>query len=233
MRGGLCGAVAALGMMVSATMSSAATLGSFMTADQINALTSREISAFCKKAPDIQTEFSYLEPVFQNTRPAGSERQRNEELLMGLAYIGYGYDVTFLFERIGSSAGICIRVADIHIASGTEPPIVYLNPEIEPGSCEHRVTITHELEHVQNYYDHLERFEMSLKRELGYLLQGETSIEVSSEDEVDRIEATIKNRISEAVKTLHTRSHELSRKKDAAMDTYGEYVRLSNLCDGA
>jgi len=113
-----------------------------------------------------------IDPVLTREKPRDLQGLKsNTGVLQGLAHMAYGFEVGFGLERIRSDQGTCVRIASMNVKSGHITPKIWLRPEIQKGTCPYNVTIEHELEHVENYHDHLVRFEGMIDRELAIMMR--------------------------------------------------------------
>ena len=187
------------------------------------------LPAGCHAPPVITAKIDVKEVMLVEDKPEGHQHlQHGDKTLQGLAQMTYGFEMAFRFERIRSSEAECTRIAEIEVSAGWDAPAVWLRPELQPGSCAYRVALDHEMQHIQNYRDHLERFGRAAKSELPVLLRGETVARV--EGDVVAEEAEMKAKAMQAAHRLHDQSFAIAEAADHAMDTPEEYRRVAALC---
>lgn len=222
-------AIAAL-IATSAGQASAGTIESFIDGSRLHLSSTAGLPETCLKAPSISTDIQIRDPELTTRKPRGMFNHPENGALQGLAHMAYGFEVGFVLERIRSDQGVCVRISSMEIKAGHETPQIWLRPGLRKNSCEYDVTIEHELQHVQNYHDHLKRFERSVQRELASLMRGNGYYKVNSMVEAAVAEERLKSEAMEIVGRLHDRSYQTAESQDSFMDSPAEYRRLSNIC---
>lgn len=210
---------------------SAGTLESFIDGSRLHLSSTAGLPATCLKAPAVSTDIQIRDPELTGRKPRGMfSHPENIGVLQGLAHMSYGFEIGFVLERIRSDQGVCVRISSMEIKAGHETPQIWLRPGLRKNSCEYDVTIEHELQHVQNFHDHLKRFEQSVQRELGSLMRGNGYYKVNSMVEAAVAEERLKSEAMQIVSRLHDRSYQIAESQDGTMDSPAEYRRLSNIC---
>lgn len=226
----LCIGTVAIGAM-SGGQVSAGVLDSFIDKSALYITANKEPAQTCLNAPQIKTNIAILRPEITKQKPhnpKGHHTTTGE--LQGLAHMFYGFEISFTLERISSSEGYCVRIAEMTVISGQQTPKIWILPRLAEGSCMYNTTFEHEMQHVQNYHDHLARFEKSVREELPIILKGQAYYQISSIGESKRAEKLLEDEALAAVAALHDRSYDKSAMKDEIMDSPSEYRRLSQVC---
>ncbi|HDZ53368.1 hypothetical protein LCGC14_0043060 [marine sediment metagenome] len=216
---------------LSGGQASAGVLDSFIDQSALYMTANKQPVQTCLKSPHIKTDISLLSPQITKQKPQnpnGHHPATGE--LQGLAHMLYGFELSFSLERISSSEGYCVRIAQITVHSGQQTPEIWILPRLSEGSCMYNTTYEHEMQHVQNYHDHLARFEKAILEELPIILKGQAYYQISSIGESKRAEKMLQDEALAAVAKLHDRSYEKSSLKDQIMDSPSEYRRLSQVC---
>lgn len=212
-------------------VASASTIESFIDGTRLRLSSRTGAPATCLLIPEISTETKISNPQLTRTRPSDlSGLTSSTGVLQGLAHIAYGFEVQFNFERIRSEQGICVHIQSMHIKSGGTPPVIWVRPGLNKGSCEYETTIDHEMDHVRNYHEHLKRFEAIVESELSILMRGKAYYKVNSMPEAAIAEERLKSEVMKTIGDLHQRSYDIAEQKDHEMDSPSEYNRLSRLC---
>ena len=218
-------------IFLSPSVASAGALDSFIDKSTLYLTASKQAAETCLQPPVIKTDIVKRSPELTKAKPQNLSglRSTNGEL-QGLANMFYGFQLGFTLERISSSEGYCVRVAEMTILSGQETPKIWMNPRLKQGSCQYGVTYEHELEHVQNYHDHLDSFKAAVLKELPIMLKGQAYYQISSLDESKRAEKRLETEMLALIQKLHDRSYDKASMKDEMMDSHSEYLRLSQVC---
>jgi hypothetical protein len=216
---------------VGAGTAGAGTLDSFFDSSRLYLSTSQAAAETCLRAPEIATDIRILNPELTRDKPRDLNGLRTTTgILQGLAHLSYGFEIGFTLERIRSDDGYCIRVSEAKINAGHIPPKIWLKPGISKGSCKYDVTVEHELDHVRNYHEHLQRFDEAVRKELPLMLKGKAYYRISSMSESAVAEERLKAEVMEMVSNLHDRSYDIAEAIDFQMDSPSEYRRLWSLC---
>ncbi|MFX4300003.1 hypothetical protein [Pseudosulfitobacter pseudonitzschiae] len=185
----------------------------------------------CRKPPVISIKTPILDPVFTHQRPANIRGfSQTNGVLQGSASMPYGYNILYTFERIQSGNSNCVRIKELVLRSSFENPSIWLRPGLDRSSCAYRVTVEHEMDHIENFHDHIERFGNRMRKDLPDFMQAENFRAVSSARNFPAAERYLEQRIKAYIEQQHTASYQISRTIDRSMDTPEEYRRLSRMC---
>ena len=222
--------VFALWMILSSSVH-ATVLESFIDGNRLQGILVEEVSQACRVEPRITVDIRILNPRQIRQKPRGYDSSHtNSHGLQGLAYMEAGFEVSFVFEHISSGQNpVCVRIRSMEIRAGHEAPLVWLRPELVTGSCEYKVTLEHELEHVNYFQDHLRRFRTSILHELPVLVRYRGYSPVN-EAGTGMAEKRLEANTMKIINVLYNRSMAISDRLDEALDSPEEYRRLSNLC---
>jgi len=149
--------------------------------------------------------------------------------LRGLAYRVLGFNASLAVHEIRQGSTACVFVSQATITAGHTPPIIWIHPYLRAGTCEYRVTMDHEREHIANYHAHLDRFRSGVTRDLASTFAGGLFMAGAPRD-IPHLRERVKARLLEAVSDIHDASRRIAERKDAAMDTPANYRRLANIC---
>ena len=149
--------------------------------------------------------------------------------LRGLAYWLLGFDVAVVINEIRQGETACVYIPEAKISAGHTPPIIWIHPDLRAGTCEYRVTMDHERQHIANYHAHLDRFRSGVTRDLASTFAGGLFMAGAPQD-IPFMRERVKARLMEAVSDIHDASRRIADRQDAAMDTPANYRRLSRIC---
>ena len=119
------------------------------------------------------------------------------------------------------SGRYCTR-PEVHVTLAYQPMTVLVSHAQKPGSCEHELTLNHEMRHVRTY----ERFidELSIEVESGLqVLLGDGIHYFSSAPEAER---ALDTKINEKINALISAGMRRVQQRQAAIDSPEEYGRL-------
>jgi hypothetical protein len=209
----------------------AGTLESFIDSSRLRISSTEGLPEECLSAPLITTSIQIQNPELTPNKPRDLRGFHSKTgVLQGLAHMAYGFEVSFGLERISSSQGFCVRIASMDVKAGHVKPQIWVRPELQKGTCAYDTTIEHELEHVQNFHDHLRRFDVAVRRELHIAMRANAYYRVESMADAAVAEERLKAEAMEAVSAIHDRSYQIANDLDQRMDSPSEYRRLSNIC---
>jgi hypothetical protein len=105
--------------------------------------------------------------------------------------------------------------------------VVYVGREFVPGTCAYREILAHEMRHLKAYVDYLPKVERRVRESLGRRFDGHP-VYAARGQSLARVRAELDGRWMPFIK------HEMGKAKalQAAIDSPGEYARLSKLCQG-
>jgi hypothetical protein len=107
------------------------------------------------------------------------------------------------------------------------PIVIYVGSEFAQGSCAYREILAHEMRHLKAYIDYLPKVESRVRETLGRRFDARP-VYAPHGQSLTRVQAELDGRWMPFIK------HEMGRAKalQAAIDSPGEYARLSKLCQG-
>lgn len=185
----------------------------------------------CRQPPVITIVTPVLDPVFSQSKPGSIDGfSQTNGVLQGSADMPYGYDIFYTFERIQSGSSNCVRVKELVLRTSSRNPSIWLRPGLTGNSCEYRVTIDHEMDHIENFHDHVKRFGTQIRRDLPNFMSAQNFQTVSSASNFPAAERYLEQRIKAYIEQKHAASYQISRTIDRSMDTPEEYRRLSRMC---
>jgi hypothetical protein len=105
--------------------------------------------------------------------------------------------------------------------------VVYVGSEFAPGTCAYREILAHEMRHLKAYVDYLPKVESRVRETLGRRFDAHP-VYAARGQSLARVQAELDGRWMPFIK------HEMGKAKalQVAIDSPGEYARLSKLCQG-
>jgi hypothetical protein len=105
--------------------------------------------------------------------------------------------------------------------------VIYVGREFVPGSCAYREILAHEMRHLKAYVDYLPKVESRVRETLGRRFDARP-VYAARGQSVARVRAELDGRWMPFI------GREMAKAKtlQAAIDSTGEYARLSKVCQG-
>jgi hypothetical protein len=105
--------------------------------------------------------------------------------------------------------------------------VIYVGSEFAPGSCAYREILAHEMRHLKAYVDFLPKVESRVGATLGRRFDGRP-VYAARGQSLGRVRAELDERWMPFIKREMAQAKALQ----AAIDSTGEYARLSKVCQG-
>ena len=126
---------------------------------QARAAVSSELLNSCSISPRILINIEQPPAILVKNRPQGKNLKiKSGWKPLGISYFSNDVDVELSWEKFRSSSTQCIKVSEIKISIGAEPPQIWIAQETEKNKCLKEQVLRHELNHVSNrhkFYNHL------------------------------------------------------------------------------
>jgi hypothetical protein len=124
------------------------------------------------------------------------------------------------------SAQECL-LPQVRISLSYLPIVVYIGREFAPGTCAYREILAHEMRHLKAYVDYLPKVESRVRATLGRRFDARP-VYAPRGQSLARVQAELDGRWMPFIKREMGKAKALQ----AAIDSPGEYARLSKLCQG-
>ena len=108
-----------------------------------------------------------------------------------------------------------------------QPIVIYVGSEFAPGTCSYREILAHEMRHLKSYLDYLPKVEERFRDKLGRSFAGKP-LYASRGQSRALLQSTIERNWMPYIKAEMARVEQLQ----IAIDSPGEYARLSKVCQG-
>lgn len=157
----------------------------------------------------------------------GNKSVGTNKEMMGLTVSGLSYSMQ-LSTSVAKSGGIfCGSVSDINVQFGAKVPIkVYIASGVAQGSCEDRVTVKHELQHVSFIEHAIVTGSTRIKSAVSNSLAGKTFVGSSQNEVVGQAKQMIAGVID---RELDKVASEMNA-RHASIDTDEAYSKTSAIC---
>ena len=114
----------------------------------------------------------------------------------------------------------------VRIELSMQPVTVYVASELAAQPCQHDVTLSHEMKHVEVFREVLDEAAQDLERELPESIGTELRRATSPEDLQQRLIVSVRDYLGQF---MHERQRLLDERQ-AAVDSREEYARVSTAC---
>lgn len=199
---------------------------------QARAAVSFELLKSCSIAPRILINIEQPPAILIKNRPQGrSLKIKSGWKPLGISYFSNDVDVELSWEKFRSSSTQCIKVSEIKISIGAEPPQIWIAPEVEKNKCLKEQVLRHELQHVSNrhkFYNHLKE---NLHHRLLQLGSDEVFEIITSPAHQSRSSIKISNNINKIVNFEKKSSLRRLSVLDRKIDTVKNYLSILSLCE--
>lgn len=146
---------------------------------------------------------------------------------MGLTVSNLAYSLQFSTSVTKTGFSYCGTVGDVDIEFGAEKPIdIYISSTIAEGSCDDRVTVHHELQHVSFIEQAIMRGSVRINATIYKKLQSTVFNGTSQEDVVSQAKKSL---ISIIDRELSSVTLEMNA-RHASIDTPEAYLKTSAIC---
>jgi hypothetical protein len=115
----------------------------------------------------------------------------------------------------------------IHVSLSYPAIVIYVGSEFVPGSCAYREILAHEMRHLKAYVDFLPKVERRVRATLGRRFDARP-VYAARGQSLGRVRAELDERWMPFIK----RDMAQAKALQAAIDSTGEYARLSKVCQG-
>ena len=181
------------------------------------------LADLCSRPVLVSHDIRILDPVPLVEFPSASDPDGrltgiDKNHLNGLAVMTYGFRLDVEYRRHDGGVWSCMHVESVHVVSGTKAPGVWLSQGLDP--CERRQTLIHEVRHVLNYHDHLNRFRDAIDRELALRL-GDVSwtwLDLDDRNAGANARSRLEDRVVSLASDIHGRSERRASKLDELLD---------------
>jgi hypothetical protein len=133
-------------------------------------------------------------------------------------------DGTLLTSPDGATECVMPRIA---VTLYYQPIVVYVSREFEPDSCTYDEILAHEMRHLKSYLDYLPKVEERVRARLGGRFAGKPLYARAGQSRA-LLQREIDRNWMPYIKAEMGRVERLQ----AAIDSPGEYARLSKVCQG-
>ena len=141
----------------------------------------RQLAQVCGQAPIVQVVENIQQPVVTTRKPASySKKIKAGWRIQGLAELKRSFKANFQWEMLNTAAGSCLRIKSVQVQTGVIPPQIWINPSIRRNSCEYKVTLGHELEHVKNHNAYIRQFSNDVRRNLASRLRNKSGMVINA-----------------------------------------------------
>lgn len=159
----------------------------------------------------------------------GNKSVGSNKEMMGLTVSGLSYSMQLSTSVAQSGGRFCGSVSDINVQFGAKDPIkVYIASGVAQGSCDDRVTVKHELQHVSFIEHAIVTGSSRIKTAVSNSLAGKTFVGTSQNGVVDQAKKMIASVID---RELDKVASEMNA-RHASIDTEEAYSRTSAICRG-
>jgi hypothetical protein len=191
--------------------------------------------------PSVFLDFQNTPPQISRRAPAELQQLKTESsspdyhgefsLVQGVKDAAFQFSYAMNFSNtswplLGKS---CVRPSALTITL-TYAPLIYLNSEIPEGSCDHNVTLEHELRHVKVDVETLQEFIPGMKKTAAATLALLRSTEPVAAKDVEAAQQTFTDALTKTIDASTARLQEIRTLRQQAVDSREEYQRLSTAC---
>lgn len=191
----------------------------------------RQLAQLCGQPPIVQVVENIQPAQITKSQPASfSKKIKAGWRIQGLAELKRAFKANFQWEMVNTSAGSCVRIKAIQVQTGTIQPKIWINPRIRRNSCEYRVTLSHEQQHVQNHNTYIRSFSNDVRRNLASRLRGNGGMVIKAGSDPRAVKDALMQRTLNVLHQINNQHDAVADNKDRHMDTESNYRREYNIC---
>ncbi len=191
----------------------------------------RQLAQLCGQAPIVRVVENIHQPVVTTRKPASySKKIKAGWRIQGLAELKRSFKANFQWEILNTAAGSCLRIKSVQVQTGVIQPQIWINPRIRRNSCEYKVTLNHELQHVQNHNAYIRQFSNDVRRNLASRLRNKSGIVIKAGTDTRAAKDMLMQRTMDILYASNRSFDAIADSKDRAMDTETNYRREYNIC---
>ncbi len=203
----------------------------FWTAGTPTALAGRACHEIPSPPIAVSVEGRFAEPVLrvdQSRAEISDKFARPNVTLMGKTEIQKEteYNVQIRYFDSELTAGVCFSITMIDVVIAADPVTVYVANEHPRGTCEYRVTLAHENQHVEIERTALSRHSKRMRQQFSSREFTGTRFAYSQEDAVQEANDMIEKIVHQAMNDLQAETF----KRHSRLDTPENYRRESLKC---
>lgn len=212
-----------------ASLAFAAVVAFSVSGDAAQAASS--LAAQCAKAPVIKIVANQVPAQLTTQRPeAYAKKMRAGWRVQGLTVLKRQFAAQISWDVVSTSQGSCLRMREVTVRAGEIPPKIWINPSIRVNSCEYKITMRHELEHVKNHNTYLTQFKTGVKSNFPKMLGRNGYVMLNNGRSTAQAQAQIRNSVTQILHAINRKYDAIADKKDQHMDTPSNYRREFASC---
>jgi hypothetical protein len=183
------------------------------------------LSRFEVVAVPLTYERDDTQPIAALTLKSGSALATHRTMGLTTAVFGQSTDIDLhvIDDRRGAAACGAPRV---RVELSMQPVIVFVAREFAEGTCQHAITLSHEMKHVEVFRRVLEDAARDLERELPEAIGTEVRRAANAEELQRRLIVAVRDYLA---RFMHERQQALDARQ-AEVDSPEEYARVSTAC---
>lgn len=191
----------------------------------------RQLANLCGQAPLIRVVENIQQPRVTSRKPTSfSKKIKAGWRIQGLAELKRSFKANFQWEMLNTAAGSCLRIKAVQVQTGVIQPKIWINPSIRRNSCEYKVTLKHELQHVKNHNTYIRQFSNDIRRNLASRLRSKSGMIVRAGTDTRAAKDVLMQRTMDVLYAANRRFDAVADSKDRAMDTESNYRSEYNIC---
>ncbi len=145
----------------------------------------------------------------------------------GLTAAAFGYSADIELNAVDDRRGSrTCGVPRLRVELSMQPVTVFVASELATGSCQHDVTLSHEMKHVEVLRQTLERAARDLERDLPEAIGAELRHAKNREELEQRLVVSVRDYLAQFL----SERQRLLNEAQADVDSPEEYARVSNAC---
>jgi hypothetical protein len=146
---------------------------------------------------------------------------------LGLTTAMFGQSTDIQLDMVGDRRGArACGTPHVRVELSMQPVTVFVANELPARSCQHEVTLSHEMKHVEVFRDALDLAVRDLERELPAAIGVELRQATNPSELQQRFVVSVRNYLA---RFMHERQRMLDEAQ-AAVDSPEEYERVSTAC---
>jgi len=183
------------------------------------------LSRFEVVAVPLTFERDDTQPIAALTVKSGSTIARHSAIGLTTAVFGQSTDIELhsVDDRRGARACGTPRV---RVELSMQPVMVYVARELVEAPCQHEITLSHEMKHVEVFREVLDEAAQDLERELPESIGTELRRATSPDELQQRLIVAIRDYLAQFMQARQR----LLDERQAKVDSPEEYARVSTAC---
>lgn len=179
---------------------------------------------------DVDTQLIHTKSSQQITgiaKKVNAYRPQKGSRLLGLAFTEVKKGIRVEVDGKNISGKICARLTKVIFEFGKSKSAIYVSKKYRPGTCEYRVILAHEKQHMAINARVQKKYAAKLEKAL---IRSAKNMKPISSSNINNVPKIYANRLSNSVKGILKSFQQERRRENAKIDTPQSYAKTRSKC---